>query len=215
MGETLYDVLYKLYFEEKDPNLFFEKYRNFALSFLEKKGFTNNIDYHSCQDLVQSASVNLLKFKIKHGQKYYPKKMFIGMCFNAVKYAAYHFLNKDKKYASDIDIEDYVMDVAENDRYFPTEMSEKAIRLIETYELEKVREALILYFFDDLTLKDIAKMTGLWYRGLKHLINIFIIEMKNELTDDNISIEDYLKDEAPKTIFTQRRLREYIKRRKL
>jgi RNA polymerase sigma factor (sigma-70 family) len=213
MGETLYDALYKLYFEEKDPNLFFEKYKNFALNFLEKRGFTSRIDYHSCQDLVQNASMDLLKFKIKNGEKYYPKNLFIAMCFNAIKYAAYHHLDKDKKYAGDV--EEYLVDEATNDRYFPTEMSEKAIRLIETYELEKVREALILYFFDDLTLKDIARMTGLWYRGLKHLINIFIIEMKNELTNDNISIEDYLRDEAPKTIFTQRRLREYIKRKTL
>ena len=213
MGENLYVALYRLYFEEKDPNLFFEKYQNFAFGFLQKKGFTNNIDFHSCQDVVQNASLELLKFRRKYGKKEYPKKMFVGMCFNAVKYAAYDFLRKDKRYAGDVDIEEQLMSQSDNDRYFPTEISEKAIRLIKTYELEKVREALILYFFDDLTLKDIASMTGLWYRGLKHLINIFIIELKNNLTDDNISIEDYLKNEAPKTIFTQRRLREYIKRR--
>lgn len=215
MGEKLYDALYRLYFQEKDPNLFFEKYQNFAFGWLEKKGFTEHIDFHSCQDIVQNASMELLKFKIENGEKYYSKNQFIAMCFNQIKWAAYYFLRKDKIHASDIDVEEQLMQEQDNDRYFPTEMSEKAIRLIETYELEKVREALILYFFDDLNLKEIAAMTGLWYRGLKHLINIFIIEMKNELTDDNISVEDYLKNEAPKTIFTQRRLREYIQRRKL
>lgn len=213
MGEKLYDALYRLYFEEKDPNLFFEKYQNFAFGYLQKHGFTNRIDFHSCQDLVQNASMELLKFKIANGDKYYSKNQFIAMCFNQIKWAAYYFLRKDKIYAGDVDVEEELKDKGYNDRYFPTEITEKAIRLIETYELEKVREALILYFFDDIKLIDIAAMTGLWYRGLRHLMNIFIIELKNEVTGDNISVEDYLKNEAPKTIFTQRRLREYIKRK--
>lgn len=213
MGENLYDALYRLYFKEQDPNLFFDKYQHFAFGWLERKGFTTHIDFHSCQDIVQTASTELLKFKITNGDKYYSQKQFVAMCFNQIKWAAYGFLNKDKRHVSDIDVEEQLMNEGDNDRYFPTEMSEKAIRLIETYELEKVREALILYFFDDLNLKEIASMTGLWYRGLKHLINIFIIELKNQVTDDNISVEDYLKNEAPKTTFTQRRLREYIKRK--
>jgi DNA-directed RNA polymerase specialized sigma24 family protein len=213
MGEKLYEALYRLYFEEDDLNLFFEKYHHFALSYLQKSGFTDRIDFHSCQDIVQNASITLFSFRRKYGKKEYPKKMFVGMCFNAVKYAALKHLKVTKMYAGPV--EDYLnkLDEGDNDRYFPQEISEKALKLIETYELEKVRQALKLYFFDDMFTKQIAEATGLWYRGMKHLINIFIIELKNELTDDNISVEDYLKNEAPKTIFTQRRLREYIKRK--
>jgi RNA polymerase sigma factor (sigma-70 family) len=213
MSEKLYDALYRLYFEEKDLNLFFEKYRNFAFGYLEKTGFGYRIDFHSRQDIVQNASLTLLNFKKKYDKKEYPKKMFVAMCFNSVKWAALKHLSIANKYAGPV--EDHLNDQNEsdNDRYFPNEISERALKFIDTYELEKVRQALKLYFFEDMFTKEIAEATGLWYRGMKHLINIFIIELKNELTDDNISVEDYLKNEAPKTIFTQRRLREYIKRK--
>ena len=143
--------------------------------------------------------------------KDYPKKMFVSACFNSVKYAAFELYTKEKKYVPDS--EEMMREESDNDIYFPTELSERALKLIDTYELEKVREALKLYFFADMYTKQIAEITGLWYRGLQHLINIFIIEMRNEFNDENLSIEDYFNNEAPKTIFTQRRLREYIKRK--
>jgi DNA-directed RNA polymerase specialized sigma24 family protein len=213
MKEKLYDALYRLYFQEDDLNLFFELYRNFAFGYLEKTGFGYRIDFHSRQDIVQNASMHLLNFRTKYSKKEYPKPLFVSLCFNSVKWAAFKHLSIANRYAGPV--EDHLNDENEsdNDRYFPHEISEMALKLIETYESESVRQALKLYFFEDMFTKEIAEATGLWYRGMKHLINIFIIELKNQLTDDNISIEDYLKEEAPKTIFTQRRLREYIKRK--
>jgi DNA-directed RNA polymerase specialized sigma24 family protein len=212
MAETLYDLLYRLYFKEDDLNLFFETYRNMALNYLEKTGWARGLGYHNSQDVIQIASLRMLKHrKSLLSKKDFSKEQLASYCFGEVKYAASNMYKKNNKYVQDS--EEFLRNEADNDRYFPQEFSEMALKLIDTYELENVREALKLYFFEDMFIKEIADITGLWYRGMKHLINIFIIELKNQITDDDISIEDYLKNEAPKTIFTQRRLREYIKRK--
>lgn len=212
MAETLYDVLYRLYFKEDDLNLFFETYRNMALNYLEKTGWTYGLGYHNTQDVVQIASLRMLTLRESLlSKKNFSKEELASYCFGEVKYAANNMYRENNRYVQDS--EEFLENAIDEDRYFPQEFSEMALKLINTYELENVREALKLYFFEDMFLKEIAEITGLWYRGLKHLINIFIIELKNQISDDNISIEDYLKNEAPKTIFTQRRLREYIKRK--
>lgn len=212
MAETLYDVLYRLYFKEDDLNLFFEKYRHMAFNYLEKTGWARGLGYHNSQDVVQQASYRMLMHRDKLlSKKDFTKEQLASYCFGEVKFAASIMYNKNNKYVQDPD--EFFRDLTYTDKYFTREMTSYAVKLISTYKLAAVREALVLYFFEEMNLKDISEKTKLQWRGLRHLMNIFLIDLKNKFDNQHLTVEDYLKNDAPKNIFTQRKLREYIQRR--
>jgi hypothetical protein len=211
MTETLYDALYRLYFKEDDLNLFFEKYRHMAFNYLEKTGWAKTLGYHNCQDVVQHASFKMLLHRERLIKENFTKEQLAGYCFGEVKFGASEMYYRNNKYVQDP--EELLLEQWDMDSYFNNEMTIYAAKLISTYKIPEVQEAIALYFFQEKSLKYISEKTKLQWRGLKHLMNIFLIDMKNRFDNQNLTVEDYLKNEAPKNIFTQRKLREYIERK--
>jgi DNA-directed RNA polymerase specialized sigma24 family protein len=83
---------------------------------------------------------------------------------------------------------------------------------IESYESEEFKTAISLYL-SGYSKKDISKMLKMWDAGLMAAINIFILRVKNELTDDYVDEEEYFKEKIRPLMWTY--VKKHTKRREL
>lgn len=82
---------------------------------------------------------------------------------------------------------------------------------IASYKSKPFRKAIKLYL-DGYTRKEAAKKTKMWDAGLMASINVFILRVKNELTDDYTDEEQYIKENVRPHIINY--VRKHTKRRK-
>ena len=82
---------------------------------------------------------------------------------------------------------------------------------IASYKSKPFRKAIKLYL-RGYTKREAAKKVNMWAEGLMPTINIFILRVRNELTDEYVDEEQYIKETVRPAFVTY--VRKHIKRRK-
>lgn len=82
---------------------------------------------------------------------------------------------------------------------------------IASYKSKPFRKAIKLYL-EGYTKREAATKCKMWDAGLMAAINVFIVRVKNELTDDYVDEEQYIKESVRPHIITY--VRKHTKRRK-
>lgn len=81
---------------------------------------------------------------------------------------------------------------------------------IASYKSKPFRKAMKLYL-EGYTKREAAKKANMWAEGLMPTINIFILRVRNELTDEYVDEEQYIKENVRPAFVTY--VRKHLKRR--
>lgn len=174
--------LYKEFFNgnKKSFEELILRYKNSLIYFISR--YTKNVDI--AEDISQDVFVYLLLNKYKYNFKY-PLKTFL---FIIAKSKALNYLKREKKLIA-LDSSIYVSDKDLEDKIFTKDKLEKVKLVIDKLKTD-YQVAIYLADFEDMSYKDIAKITNKSESQVKNLIHSSRLKLKELLRKEGITYEN-------------------------
>jgi RNA polymerase sigma-70 factor (ECF subfamily) len=119
-------------------------------------------DYHEAEDAAQDAIISMY---MNIGKLRVPETIEVWM-LRIVRNRCYRILEKGADRRTESDIDDETIAIVDDDREFvPEQYAEDAEMSTQLYEIvlglpQKKREAILLYYYDDMSYKEIASVQG-------------------------------------------------------
>jgi RNA polymerase sigma-70 factor (ECF subfamily) len=145
-------------------------------------------DYHEAEDAAQETIISMYT---NIGKLRDPETVEVWM-LRIVKNRCYRILEKGKNRRTYSDVDDEAIEIADDDREFlPEEYAEDAELGEQLYEIilglpQKKREAILMFYYDDMSYKEIAEIQGTSIKTVSTNISrarIMIQEKLNEQSD--------------------------------